>query len=97
MCDALCDPLLADEPISLHSKNGIRPAAVKDLKIDDFVIVCFEGKVFIASTDSRNKAGTLTVKFLKNIGGEACAKKFVYPVQDVLSVLYDEELIGIVE
>ena len=95
--DAMCDPLPADEPISLHSKNGIRPAAVKDLKIGDFVVVRFEGKVFLASTDSRNKEGTVTVKFLKNIGGEACAKKFVYPVQDDLSVLYDEELIGIVE
>lgn len=95
--NAMNDTVPAAAPTSLHLKKGIRPAAVKDLKIGDFAAVQFEGKIYLASTDSLNEEGTVMVKFLKNIGGKACANKFVYPVQDDISVLFDEELIGIVE
>ena len=89
-------PVQVQTSFRFKKGTGIRPAAVKDLKIGDFVAVQFEGKIFLASTDSLNE-GRVMVKFLKKIGGKACENKFVYPVQDDLSVIFDEELIGIVE
>ena len=55
--------LMSQYRVSILSKNGIRPAAVKDLKIGDFVVVRFEGKVFLASTEAHAEKGTVTVKF----------------------------------